>query len=454
MPGDNPCYMFGEDIDLGDALLPASPEPSPLVTDPTQVVRGEAFSSVPSTPDVSVIVDTPPAGWKSYGRGTYLQTLLQLTLWTDDQLVSAVHAYYPNSRTGPADVKFNASLIARRVGVKPRTLRIQAEKMELLPPPPWDPRLAKFTGEVISPAELASLHGDLMVSEMSARSPGSVSHSHVAAPAAVPQAVNEIRREVESPPFQSATVLSSEKQPSRFRKSVDPNREFDKTSLRERGHLQWCHRDSLAHLTRWAFAGRFIDGTKEVLDVGCGPDVQLVNILTMPRNNVPKRYVGVDLNNQPQRHPTRQWATIHWQFNFIERFSELGRFDVVTNLEVLEHMERANGLKFLAGLKGCLKPDGTLLLSTPVFDGHAASVHLHEWKIDELAEAIKEVGLRVENRFGTFASAPAIRRVASEEDLRLIERLKPYYGGEYLSIVLAPLYPDASRNNLWVLKLA
>jgi len=245
-----------------------------------------------------------------------------------------------------------------------------------------------------------------------------------------------------------------ERQPKRKqeRSSNDPDRIVDKTSLREAQYGEFVHRDYGAHFFRWGFAGRFIDSTTEVLDVGCGPDCQLVKVLTNPRSIVPKRYVGVDINREPQKPQHRQWATLHWQFDFLARHAELGQFDLVVCLEVLEHLYQPDGVRLLAGLQTCLKSEGRLLLSTPVFNGKAAANHLHEWTVDELTAALPAAGLAAVQRFGTFASMNKLPQVATPAHQELLQQLGAYYSNEVLSCVLAPLYPDASRNNLWVLR--
>jgi 2-polyprenyl-3-methyl-5-hydroxy-6-metoxy-1,4-benzoquinol methylase len=244
----------------------------------------------------------------------------------------------------------------------------------------------------------------------------------------------------------------SDKQPSRSRQGIDPEREFDKTSLRANAHGQYVHRDYGAHFFRWGWAGRFVTGQTDVLDVGCGPDIPMIPALSMPRNQVPKSYIGVDMNSEPRNHPTRRWATLMWNFNFISKHKTLGQFDLVTNFEVIEHMAAEDGLKLLKAMKACLRPDGRLLMSTPVFNGKAAANHIHEWEIDELKAAIAKAGLEVVKRFGTFASSKDIKKVASPAELDVAKRLSEYYSGEVLSCFLAPLYPDASRNNVWLLK--
>ncbi len=454
-------YMFGDFSEDGEV---AADQPSSSDTEAgAQVtIYQQAVNAGHQTPNaVRTAVglppitpaDQPPVNWKRVGRGVYLQTLLQLKQWTDDQLVAAVHAYYPNSRTGVADVKFNASLIARRVGVQPMTLRLKVEQRELLPPPPWDSFLSEGHGNVLSEQSVSAILASLDQGEVASTAPIPLNGARVVG-VTVPAPVPSPPVIVPPPPSPPDTppVTGHEKQPSRFRESVDPNREFDKTSLREASHGQWIHRDYFAHAMRWAHAGRYIDGNTDVLDVGCGPDVQLINILTMPRNQVPKSYVGVDLNREPQRHPNRGWAKLHWEFNFLERWQELGHFDVVTNFEMIEHLHQPDGLRLLAGLRECLRKDGLLLLSTPNYNGKAAATHLHEYTIPELAEAIAKTGLTVERRFGTFANATALRKVASQADLAVLERLHPYYSDEILACVMAPLYPDVARNNIWLLR--
>ena len=251
-------------------------------------------------------------------------------------------------------------------------------------------------------------------------------------------------------------VSDATRQPT-MSKRVVADREFDQTSLRASAHGEWVHRDYAAHFFRWGFAGRFIDGTKSILDVGCGPDVPMMKIMSMPRNVVPKRYVGVDYNPQPRRHPTRGWGELHWNTDFIADHKKvLGteRFDVITNFEVIEHMPKPQGEKLLAAMRDHLAPGGTILLSTPVFSGKAAANHIHEWGVQEMIDSVKKAKLQVHKRFGTFARQPAIKKVASKAELDVFNRIAEYYGGEVMACFLAPLYPDASSNNIWLLRHA
>lgn len=233
---------------------------------------------------------------------------------------------------------------------------------------------------------------------------------------------------------------------------VDPDREFDKTSLTASGYGYRVHRDYAAHFFRWGFARRFCENGMSVLDVGCGEDCPFVKTFVggYP-DGLPASYVGVDLHPLKNA-PSRGWAEFKGDFNFLERHGELGEFDLVVCFEVIEHMRAPDGLRLLEAIREHLKPKGRLLLSTPVFDGKAAANHLHEWTVPELGGAVKEAGLEVVARYGTFANFNAIKKVCSREELQLVRRLQEFYSNDVVSCFLAPKYPDASRNNVWVLK--
>jgi 2-polyprenyl-3-methyl-5-hydroxy-6-metoxy-1,4-benzoquinol methylase len=304
-----------------------------------------------------------------------------------------------------------------------------------------------------------------------------------------------------------------ERQPTRS-KRVREDRRFDKTQLRASGHGRTVHRDYGAHVLRWNFVAeemlqphlsgsaklkateimlesdrlgeveayvpdylrkiffrygwvaRQVKQGMKILDVGCGQDQPLLYVLGARIQTVPELYVGVDLNRISKKSGVR-WAKIYDEYDFIKNFdtqeggrhhlSEThGHFDTITCFEVIEHMSSDDGRTLLSGLRACLADRGRLYLSTPVFDGMAAANHIHEWKIGELQEAIEQAGFVVERRLGTFASKPdirhAMRKAGREDHLKAYDELEQWFGGDVMSCFMAPLYPDASRNNLWVCK--
>lgn len=236
----------------------------------------------------------------------------------------------------------------------------------------------------------------------------------------------------------------------------EADREYDKTSLRVLSHTN-SHRDYAAHFFRWGFVKDSITnhGTR-ILDIGCGVDTPLVYVFKETNNfkMIPKSYLGVDFNKPPATLPTgvKKWADYKWEFAFDLRWKELEpqRFDLITCLEVVEHMRMPAMRKLLRGALALLAPGGRLVLSTPVFNGKMAKNHINEMTVDTLAKELDKAGWEVLNRFGTFMSDQDRKKVATAEESRICEALKVYYSSEVIACFLAPLYPDASRNNLWV----
>lgn len=252
------------------------------------------------------------------------------------------------------------------------------------------------------------------------------------------------------------------------KKMADPKwtgREFDKTSLKAHVQGYQVHRDYAAHFFRWGWVSRkYITPATRVLDIGCGPDAALVRVLSYKANGIPKSYVGVDLNRLGDDMPGFKWCKFLGKFNFSKRWKELkgpidvtsenyflqGPFDVITCFEVVEHMNMPAMRQMLRGALQLLAPGGRLILSTPVFNGHAAKNHINEMTVATLQKELEKAGWAVIKRYGTFMSDGDRKRVATPEQNALVERLKEYYSTDVLSCFLAPLYPDAARNCLWI----
>lgn len=288
------------------------------------------------------------------------------------------------------------------------------------------------------------------------------------------------------PTIENAAVPEHERQPTRSG-LPEPTRTFDQTFLDAED--QSVHRDIAGHASRWHFAAHgphpdilealppgvsyqehffkyginkkpfIIHEQTDVLDVGCGPDRPLLLALFGGGHPVPmpRSYTAVDMNKiKPTNHAR---SKLYPETNFIEEQErikeERGPFELITNFEVIEHMPIAMGHQLLEAFFNVMTQNGRLLLSTPVYDGKArARNHIHEWTVPELQAAIENAGFEVEARYGTFANIKAIEKVCTPEEKALMRRLGEYYGNDVLSTFLAPLYPDASRNNLWVCKVA
>lgn len=244
------------------------------------------------------------------------------------------------------------------------------------------------------------------------------------------------------------------------------DRDYDTTQLHEAGHGRTLHRDYSAHFFRWSFARRYISAKDNVLEVGCGEDKPLSKILTGVAAAHVNHYTGVDLNKlKPSNNQRLEFLG---EFNFVERYKELLKkrpegWDVLVNYEVIEHMKVEHGAKLLKAMFMCTKPGGTLLLSTPVYDGkrHAAN-HIHEYTVPELQQAIERAGYVVERRFGTFMDikhigkqTPSKFKLQDPSALRsaivmVKDALSEYFDNDAISNIFGPLYPDHARNNLWI----
>lgn len=356
--------------------------------------------------DAQPVPEVPVQGVRRQGSGALIRELLSRGISTEEILAENLRQF-PSSKATKADVGYHRSWMKQdpdqRAGSRTVTSwSLNESEGQQLPPPSPETQM-------VSAKELAS---DVLQVKQPLRS----------------------------------TVVPSH---------VDLTREFDQTSLTDKSHGELVHRDYAAHFFRWGFVGRFIETDQTtILDVGCGPDTPLVRSLRSPRNFVPKLYVGCDLNLMPKRKPPSfYWTRFHWGFNFLEQASSLEQFDLVTCFEMIEHMRREDGIKLLHRLRERLEPAGILLLSTPVFSGRAAANHLHEWGIEELRTEIEGAGLRVEGRYGTFGNVKTLKRAASVEHAATMSAIEKFYSAEVAACFLAPLYPDASRNNVWVLKL-
>lgn len=240
-------------------------------------------------------------------------------------------------------------------------------------------------------------------------------------------------------------------------------REFDQTQLRENSHGRTVHRDYAAHYFRWVTVKEATHPGDRVLDIGCGQDQPLVKVLTYQVAHVPEVYVGVDLNPISKKSGIR-WVTILDEFNFVKRWKDLRHLKVLPTgfngytkiccFEVIEHMGVEHGRNLLRAARELLAPGGTFFLSTPVFDGYAARNHLHEYEIEELSDEVKDAGLRVKARYGTFANVKQLQKALTPAERELWNRWQGRLGNDGLSVVFATDHPDQSRNNLWVLEKA
>jgi len=227
------------------------------------------------------------------------------------------------------------------------------------------------------------------------------------------------------------------------------------------------HRDYLAHCFRWAFVGKLIKRGYYVLDIGAGTG----NLAeTLYRNRIrPGYYAAVELKESYLKELTELSKAVNFVMNVFKKdirkdslpliFEEL--FDVVCCFEVIEHFEsywdKPDYLSnLLSEMKRACKADGRILLSTPNYDGiHKAKNHVYEYREDELESILLKHGFKIERKYGTFMNLgrpEQAKRVLTQAEFEVYQKLYSYYNSSILSVMFAPLHPSESRNILWVLK--
>lgn len=239
---------------------------------------------------------------------------------------------------------------------------------------------------------------------------------------------------------------------TRFKSGCSQDRDFDTTQLKYESFKHQPHKDYLGHVFRWGFASRFVNNASKVLDVGCGQELPFMQSLGgASASSVPMEYVGVDLNSKITS-VRRKWSTIYPGFNFIDRHEELltkhGKFDLIVNFEVYEHIapEIAPGL--LCGIRKLLKPGGKFIFSTPVYCSSykMARNHINERTKAEQESDLHKAGFKIIKQFGVFGNTRDFRLASSSFHEKEYEELREFYSDEVLGCYLAPKYPHASRN--------
>jgi SAM-dependent methyltransferase len=114
------------------------------------------------------------------------------------------------------------------------------------------------------------------------------------------------------------------------------------------------------HLRRYEFALPYAQG-RDVLDGACG-----VGYGTAFLSEHARSVVGVDLSGEAIEYARRRYARPNARFERMDLLAlDLpdGAFDVVCSFETLEHLPDLD--RFLDEVVRVLRPDGTLLVSTP-----------------------------------------------------------------------------------------
>jgi len=227
------------------------------------------------------------------------------------------------------------------------------------------------------------------------------------------------------------------------------------------------HRDQFAHYLRWVHILKEARIGEIICDFGCG-NGNLLEVLYRNRFKQSK-YVGIDIRDAAKKDLKKlDWA----EFYVEDLVNPQNNFDFnnvkankVCSFEVIEHVGKQNGLKFLLNMKKCGKDDAKFYLSTPNYDekvgaagnhtydsGDKRGVDVQEFSHKELESLVLEAGFKIIKKYGTFASIRDYKPLMNDWQIKMFEGLKDYFDANLLSNIMAPFFPKQSRNTLWVLK--
>lgn len=129
---------------------------------------------------------------------------------------------------------------------------------------------------------------------------------------------------------------------------------------------------------------------RSVLDVGCGDGYFLGQV----DERIPLR-VGVDINERALSFARAFYPSVDYRNSDVADVAET--FDVVSAIEVLEHIPEETLPSFLRAMADRLAPGGSMIISVPTVNEPLNSKHFRHYDLDlllkQVAEAVPELKL-------------------------------------------------------------
>lgn len=231
------------------------------------------------------------------------------------------------------------------------------------------------------------------------------------------------------------------------------------------------HRDQFAHYLRWTHILKEANEGDTIVDFGSGKGA-LLEVLYRNRTRC-KSYTGIDIRSKTIEAASKKYEMVEWAKFYADdliypklNYDEF-QADRVCSFEVAEHVGKNNIQTFLANFKRCGHSDAVYYLSTPNFDsqvgaagnhtydsGDGRGVAVQEFEHEELAAEIRSAGFEIVKKFGTFASIKDYKHLMNDWQTSMFNALKEYYDVNLISNIMAPMFPENSRNTMWILKQA
>jgi len=224
------------------------------------------------------------------------------------------------------------------------------------------------------------------------------------------------------------------------------------------------HRDQFAHYLRWTHILKIAKIGQTILDFGCGSG-EMLEVFYRNRFR-PKKYLGLDIRTNTINKNNEKFKNVDFaEFKEADLCGDINlneKFDIITSFEVFEHIGKWNGQKYLNNIKKHMNENSRLYMSTPCFNGKAAknhmitddegNEHVGEYGFEELKELLSK-NFEIIKVYGTFASMSDYKPLLNDWQQKMFDELCDYYDVNLVSNIMAPFFPEHSRNAHWVLKL-
>lgn len=212
-----------------------------------------------------------------------------------------------------------------------------------------------------------------------------------------------------------------------------------------------------------------------VLDVCCGRGLLLP--LIRYYNPKIKEYVGIDIsqtniNEQLRRSGIKKIEDPEEYYPFklthvvdsvedMDKCFKAASFDFIVYTSAIEHMQKEVGYKSLQHCFTVLKPGQEMFLSCPntsdkqdPYDTQYAA-HIYEWGINELRDAVTEIGFEITEEYGLVGKVKAFEKWlenAGGSVKRQYYKLKKYMPSTWLMAFIPILYPESAAEILLILR--
>ena len=185
-----------------------------------------------------------------------------------------------------------------------------------------------------------------------------------------------------------------------------------------------------SHIKRYEFVSKFTGG-KNVLDIACGTGK---GSLIVAKYGNAKSLMGIDIEEDAIRYAKHRHKNENLQFvvGDATKYTNADFYDVIISFETVEHLQ--DHVSYLQNLNASLKPNGILVISTPIskfdLDSNPKNVfHVKEWGYNSFQNEIKkyleikEIYLQLYPKRNNSIIAKVLKKIRPKNELPRISTI-------------------------------